>query len=86
MYNFPVDDGTINISDIKDTHRYLMKNHNIVYMLGFFKQAFIVLAFWLGGSLATKCVSLNNQPCTSRPTFIDLNLNYYLLTTIYYHV
>ena len=52
-------------------------------MLGFFKQAFIVLAFWLGGSLATKCVSLNNQTCTSRPTVIDLNPDYYLLTTIY---
>ena len=52
-------------------------------MLGFFKQAFIVLAIWLGGSLATKCVSLNNQTCTSRPTVIDLNPDYHLLTTIY---
>ena len=52
-------------------------------MLGFFKQAFIVLAFWLGGSLTTKCVSLNNQTCTSRPTVIDLNPDYHLLTTIY---
>ena len=31
-------------------------------------------------SLATKFVSLNNEPCTIRPTVIDLNpieLNYY---------
>ena len=28
-----------------------------------------------GGSLATKCVSLNNQPCQARPTFIDVNSN-----------
>ena len=24
-------------------------------------------------SLATKCVSLNNEPCMARPTLIDLN-------------
>ena len=32
------------------------------------------------GSLATKCVSLNNEPCMTWPTPIDLNsveLNYY---------
>ena len=31
-------------------------------------------------SLATKCMSLNNEPCMIRPTLIDLNpveLNYY---------
>ena len=31
-------------------------------------------------SLATKCVSLNNDPCTIRPTLINLNsveLSYY---------
>ena len=26
-----------------------------------------------GGSLATKCMSLNNKPCVVRSTFIDLN-------------
>ena len=33
-------------------------------------------------SLLTKCVSLNNEPCMNRPTFIYLNpveLNYHLL-------
>ena len=33
-----------------------------------------------GGSLTTKCVSLSNEPCMNKPTFIDLNpveLNYY---------
>ena len=33
-----------------------------------------------GGSLTTKCVSLSNEPCMTKPTFIDLNpveLNYY---------
>ena len=27
------------------------------------------------GSVATKCVSLNNQPCQARPTVIDVNSN-----------
>ena len=36
-------------------------------------------------SLAIKCVSLNNEPCMTRRTLIDLNtdeLNYYLLMII----
>ena len=47
-------------------------------MLRVIKQVFIGLCF--GRSLATKCVSLNNEPRTIRPTLIDLNpieLNYY---------
>ena len=38
----------------------------------------VLLSF--GGSLARKCVSLNNEPCMSRPTRIDSNpieLNFY---------
>ena len=34
------------------------------------------------GSLAFKCMSLNNEPCMTRPTLIDLNsaeLSYYIL-------
>ena len=34
----------------------------------------------LGGSLATKCISLDNEPCLLRPIVIDLNcdkLRYY---------
>ena len=41
-------------------------------MFKFIKQVFIVLLSF-SGSLATNCVSLNNQLCTTRPTFIDLN-------------
>ena len=39
----------------------------------FFKQVFIVLVLYFGELLATKCVSLNNQLCTSRLTLINLN-------------
>ena len=36
------------------------------------KQVFIVLLSF-SSSLATKCVSLNDEPCIVRPTLIDLN-------------
>ena len=48
-------------------------------MFSIFKQALIVLLSF-SSSLATKCVSLNDEPCMFRPTVIDLNpveLTYY---------
>ena len=48
-------------------------------MLWLSKQVFPALLSF-SGSLVTKCVSLNNEPCMIRPTFIHLNpmeLNYY---------
>ena len=53
-----------------------MKKRNIVQMPGFIKQMFIVLVLLLlcfGGSLAIKCVSMNNKPCMPRPMLIHLN-------------
>ena len=53
-----------------------MKKQNIVQMPGFIKQMFILLVlvlFGFGGSLSTKCVFMNIQPCIVRPTLIDLN-------------
>ena len=41
-------------------------------MLWHIKQVFIALLSF-GESLATKCVSLNNEPCIIRPTLIELN-------------
>ena len=41
-------------------------------MLGFIKQLLIALLCF-SGSLATKCISLINQPCITRTTLIDLN-------------
>ena len=35
--------------------------------------ALVLLVLSFGGSLATKCISMNNQPCMVRPTVIDLN-------------
>ena len=48
-------------------------------MLRLIKQVFSALLTF-SGSLATKCVSLNNAEFMCRPTLIDLNpveLNYY---------
>ena len=42
-------------------------------MFNLLKQVFIVLLN-LRESLATKYVSLNDEPCMVRPTLIDLNL------------
>ena len=50
-------------------------------MFELFKQAFIaILSF--SKSLTAKCISLNNQPCTTRPTFINLTPDYSLLVKI----
>ena len=49
-------------------------------MFSLITQVFIVL-FSFSGSLATKCVSLNDEPYMLRPSLIDLNpfeLKYYL--------
>ena len=48
-------------------------------MSGLIKQVFIALLSF-SWSLATKCVSLSNEPCMIRTTLIDLNpveFNYY---------
>ena len=48
-------------------------------MFSLIKQVFNVLLSF-SGSLASKCVSLNDEPCMIRPTLIDLNpveLKYY---------
>ena len=50
-------------------------------MFSLIKQIFIVLLSF-SSSLATKCLSFNDEPCMVRPTLIDLNpvaLKYYPL-------
>ena len=42
-------------------------------MFRFINQVLIVLLSF-SRSLATKCVSLNHEPCMIRPTLIDINL------------
>ena len=42
-------------------------------MFGFIKNMFIGLLSF-SGSLATKCISLNNEQCKTRPFLINFNL------------
>ena len=85
MYGFFVDYNIIDTSYIVEIHKYLMKKH---VMFAFIKQTNIVLVLVMldvGGSLATKSsISINNQPCMTRPAFEDLNadkLHYYSFNT-----
>ena len=43
-------------------------------MFRLIKQVLIALLNFTG-SLATSCIALHDQPCISRPTFINLNLD-----------
>ena len=76
VHKFPVSYETIDVSNITNIHKCLMKNHNIVRTLGFLKQALIVMSLVLlrfVGSLTAKYASMNNQPCVVRPMLADLN-------------
>ena len=78
VYDFSNDNNSIDDVDILDMYKYFMKNYDIRIMFTLLKHMFIAL-LGFNGSLATKCVSLNNEPCMTRPTLIDLNsieLNY----------
>ena len=81
VYDFSIDYNGTDKSDILNIHKYLVVKNNIMFWL--VKQVFIVLLSF-SGSLATKCVSVNNEPCRTRPTLIDLNhvkFNYYPFRT-----
>ena len=83
MYIFSVDCNTADITDILEIHKCFMKRRSIVEMPGFIRQtstALVLVLLSLKLSLATKCVSMNNQSCMMRPMLFDLNpddLHYY---------
>ena len=77
-YDFAVDYDNIDVDDFLDIHKYLIvKNDKKMFSL--IKQVSIALLTF-SGSLATKYMSLNNEPYMIGPLLIDLNpaeLNYY---------
>ena len=83
MCTFSVDCNTADITDILEIHKFFMKRRSIVEMPGFIRQTFTALVLVLlsfKGSLATKCISMNNQSRMMRPMLSDLNsddLHYY---------
>ena len=77
MYDFSVHYNAIDKSDIWNIPKCLMIQNNIIVSL--IKQVFIVLLIFTK-SFSTKCMSLTNEPCKTRPFLVDFNfgvLKYY---------
>ena len=83
VYDFSVDEDTIDFTDILDIHKYSLKKHDIK-CLNLFKKILIRLSsICTAGVLdrpsassskePIKCISLNNQPSQGRPTLDDIN-------------
>ena len=80
VYDFSVDYYTIDVDDIKDIHKYLMRKNNIVQyeMLRFIKKYFFIGSLFLSSFISTtalSCISMNNQACKVRPKIINVNSN-----------
>ena len=68
IYEFSVDYDAINVDDILDIHKYLMKKKwNSIKMFRFVKQIFVLAIMLFSCNLPSvnplKCVSINNQEC-----------------------
>ena len=82
VYDFSQDYNSIDRSDILNIHKVLKNKNYMKIMFSVIEQVFIGLLRFRE-SLATKCVSLNDEPCMVRSTLIDLNpveLKYYPFT------
>lgn len=66
IYDFLVDLNTIDKSDILNIHKYLIWKNEI-------KCLDLVNNSLFSGLFATEFISLNNQPCMTRPSHFDLN-------------
>ena len=75
FFDFSVDYDAIDVDDILDIHKYLMKKSN--KMFGFVKQIFISGMIFFGCDLSNvnswKCVSMNNQECKVRSQIVNIN-------------
>ena len=74
VYDFSVDHSTTEKEDILNIHEYLIKKKIYKITFRLIKQVLIALLNFTG-SLATNCIALHDQPCISRPTLINLNLD-----------
>ena len=75
---FSVDFNPIDINNILDIPKCLMKRTRFEIMLGLIKKIFIGLLTGLGNrSDHIKCVSFSSQKCMTQPTFINLDANDY---------
>ena len=75
---FSIGFNAIDINDILDIHKYLMKRTWYKIMFGLIKKILIrLLTGLVNGSNHAKCVSLNNQKCQIQPDLTDLHPNEY---------
>ena len=72
MSDFSVNCNGIDKSDILNIQKYLIVKRKYKTMFRLIKQVFLALLRF-SGSLATKCIYLNNQPSMARPALTDLN-------------
>ena len=71
---FSIDFNPIDINDVLDIRKYLMKITCYKIMFGLIKKIFNgSFTDLVNGSNHTKCVSLINQKCQIQPTLIILN-------------
>ena len=80
IYDFSVDYDAINVDDILDIHKYVMKKKwNSIKMFRFVKRIFVSAMMFSGCNLlrvnSLECVSMNNQVCQVRPEIFNVNSN-----------
>ena len=84
VYDFSVDDSSIEKEDMLNIHEYLMVQNNIKCLVLFKKMFIRSLASIVKASNHIKCISLSNQQCMARPSCIDLNSDEYNQGLYYY--
>ena len=79
VYDFSVDYDSIELDDILDIHKYLMKKKKYKMMLRFIKKCFFTsITFFSYNVLnvnSLECVSMNNQECKIRSEIVNVKTN-----------
>ena len=88
MFDFSVNYNIIDINSIINIYKYLMKKHDIKKCLDLLEKCLLSFSESLTSmttvSNFTTYISLNKQPCMTRPNLIDLNLDEYNQGLRYY--
>ena len=78
IYDFSVDYDAIDVDNILDIHKYLIKKKKMTQYnkMFFVKQIFISATMFFGCNLSDvnslKCVSMNTQECRVRPEIVNV--------------
>ena len=85
-YDFSVDYDNIDVNDVLDIHKDLMKKHDINWFRFIRKMYMGLLSLSFGRSLTCdgiKCVPSKNWPCQARPTLFWYKLQWASLLLIF---